>query len=378
MAVVVFVLLGGLGGGGPRGITLAARAVVCLSGGALVGLSGGETQWTLYRTAEARDGTASVSGVLVEYGEWLDRQRGLAPVTIDNYCWNVEQFLAALPQPTQVSVSLLDAGTVTAFMVEYCRDRNTNSVKSMARSVRSFLRFAHATGRTSVGLWGAVPVSAGWHLASLPRSVPAADLERLLAVAGRWGFTATDRRDYAILLLLARLGLRRGEVAGLRLDDIDWRAGELTVIGKGDRVERLPLPAGPGEAIAAWLVDGRPECQTRSVFTTLRPPGRPLSSGAIGHIVGSACQAAGLDRIGAHRLRHTLATAMLRAGAPLSEVGQVLRHRSARSTAIYAKVDEVALRPLAKPWPGSAPGGGGADADDAARSLARPWPGSRS
>jgi integrase len=182
--------------------------------------------------------------------------------------------------------------------------------------------------------------------------------------------------DYAILLLLARLGLRRGEVAGLGLDDIDWRAGELTVVGKGDRVERLPLPAGPGEAIVAWLVDGRPECQTRSVFTTLRPPGRPLSSGAIGHIVGSACQAAGLDRIGAHRLRHTLATAMLRAGAPLSEVGQVLRHRSARSTAIYAKVDEVALRPLAKPWPGSAPAG--ADADDAARSLARPWPGSRS
>jgi site-specific recombinase XerD len=326
--------------------------------------------------AGARDAAASVSGVLVEFGEWLDRQRGLAPVTIDNYCWNVEQFLAVLPQPTQVSVSLLDAGAVTAFMVEYCRDRNTNSVKSMARSVRSFLRFAHATGRTAVGLWGAVPVSAGWHLASLPRSVPAADVEHLLAVAGRWRFTATDRRDYAILLLLARLGLRRGEIASLRLDDIDWRAGELTVIGKGDRVERLPLPAGPGEAIAAWLVDGRPECQTRSVFTTLRPPGRPLTSGAIGHIVGSACQSAGLGRIGAHRLRHTLATAMLRAGAPLSEVGQVLRHRSARSTAIYAKVDEVALRPLAKPWPGSAPGG--ADADDAARSLARPWPGSRS
>jgi integrase/recombinase XerD len=327
-------------------------------------------------TADACEGTASVSGVLVEFGEWLGRQRGLAPITVDNYCWNVEQFLEALPQPTQVSVSLLDAGTVTAFMVEYCRDRNTNSVKSMARSVRSFLRFAHATGRTSVGLWGAVPVSAGWHLASLPRSVPATDLEHLLAVAGRWRLSATDRRDYAILLLLARLGLRRGEVAGLGLDDIDWRAGELTVIGKGERVERLPLPAEPGEAIVAWLVDGRPECQRRSVFTTLRPPGRPLSSGAVGHIVAGACQSAGLDRIGAHRLRHTLATAMLRAGAPLSEVGQVLRHRSARSTAIYAKVDEGALRPLARPWPGSAPGG--ADADDAALSLARPWPGSRS
>jgi integrase len=327
-------------------------------------------------TADAREGTASESDLLVEFGEWLDRQRGLAPITVDNYCWNVEQFLGALPPPVQVSVSLLDAGAVTAFMVGYCRDRNTNSVKSMARSVRSFLRFAHATGRTSVGLWGAVPVSAGWHLASLPKAVPAAELERLLAVAGRWLFTATDRRNYAILLLLARLGLRRGEIASLRLDDIDWRAGELTVVGKGERVERLPLPAEPGDAIAAWLVDGRPECQTRSVFTTLRPPGRPLSAGAIGHVVGSACQDAGLDRIGAHRLRHTLATAMLQAGASLPEVGQVLRHRNARSTAIYAKVDEVALRPLARPWPGTAPGG--AHADDAARSLARPWPGSRS
>src|SRR4029077_10528497 len=112
-------------------------------------------------------------------------QRGLAPITIDNYCWNVEQFLGALPQPTQVSVSLLDAGTVTAFMVEYCRDRNTNSVKSMARSVRSFLRFAHATGRTSVGLWGAVPVSAVWNLASLPTCAPAANLERLLVWRSR-------------------------------------------------------------------------------------------------------------------------------------------------------------------------------------------------
>ena len=327
-------------------------------------------------TADAREGAASVSELLVEFGQWLDRLRGLAPISIDNYCWNVEQFLAVLSEPAEVSVSLLDAGIVTGFMVEYCRDRNTNSAKSMARSVRSFLRFAHATGRTSVELWGAVPVSAGWHLASLPRSVPAADLERLLAVAARWRFTATDRRDYAILLLLARLGLRRGEVAGLRLDDIDWRAGELTIVGKGDRAERLPLAAEPGEAIAAWLVGGRPECQTRSVFTTVRPAGRPLSSGAIGHVVGRACQDAGLDRIGAHRLRHTLATAMLRAGASLSEVGQVLRHRSARSTALYAKVDEVALRPLARPWPGTAAGGDAAD--DAARSLARTWPGARS
>lgn len=327
-------------------------------------------------TIDVRGDTASVSELLVEFGGWLNRQRGLAPVTVHNYCWNASQFLASLPGPIQLSVGLLDAGTVTAFMVEFCRDRNTNTAKSMARSVRSFLRFAHATGRTSTALWGAVPASSGWHLASLPKAVPAADLERLLAMAARLRFTETGRRDYAILLVLARLGLRRGEVASLRLDDINWRSGELTVVGKGDRVERLPLPAEPGEAIVAWLTDGRPTCDTRSVFTTLRPPGRPLSSGAIGHIVGSAAQRAGLARIGAHQLRHTLATAMLRAGASLPEVGQVLRHRSARSTAIYAKVDEIALRPLARPWPGTLPGPAGPDEDD--RSMARPWPGTES
>jgi site-specific recombinase XerC len=323
--------------------------------------------------ADAREDTVSMSDLLVEFGGWLDRQRGLAPITVHNYCWHAEQFLAALPQPMQVSVSLLDAGTVVAFMVEYCRDRKTNSAKSMARSVRSFLRFAHATGRTSAELWGAVPSSSGWHLASLPRSVPAADLEHLLAVAARSRFTPTDRRDYAILLLLARLGLRRGEVAGLRLDHIDWRAGEITIAGKGSRVERLPLPVEPGEAIAAWLTDGRPRCQTRAVFTTLRPPGRPLSAGAVGHVVGTACRTAGISRIGAHRLRHTLATEMLRAGASLPEVGQVLRHRRASSTAIYAKVDQVALAPLARPWPGATPRT--SDTGDGGRWLARAWPG---
>jgi integrase/recombinase XerD len=327
-------------------------------------------------TADVRGDMASVDELVAEFEGWLGRRRGLAPATVRNYRLLAGQFLAASLPGVQGSVGLLDAGTVTAFMVEYCRDRNTNTAKSMARSVRSFLRFAHATGRTRGELWGAVPSSSGWHLASLPKAVPSADLERFLDCAARLRFTATGRRDYAILLLLARLGLRRGEVAALRLDDIAWRVGEVTVVGKGDQVERLPLPAEPGEAIVAWLTDGRPECATRTVFTTVRPPGRPLSPTAIGHVVGTVCARAGLARIGAHRLRHTLATAMLRAGASLPEVGQVLRHRSARSTAIYAKVDEVALRPLARPWPGTAPRDA-VPADDA-RSLARPWPGAQS
>lgn len=325
--------------------------------------------------AATGDDVVSASSLLVEFARWLDRQRGLAPITVRNYCWHVEQFLTRLPQPVRLGV--LDAGTVTAFMVGYCRDRNTNTAKSMGRSLRSFLRFAHATGRTSTQLWGAVPTSAGWKLASLPKAIPSADVERLLSVAaGAQRCTVTGRRNYAILLLLARLGLRRGEVAALGLDDINWRAGELTIVGKGQRIERLPLPAQPGEAIAAWLCDGRPDCATRSVFTSLRPAGGPLTAGAIGHVVSTACEAAGLERIGAHRLRHTLATDMLRAGVVLPEVGQVLRHRSARSTAVYAKVDQVALRPLARSWPGTAPDGPGTD--PAAAFLARPWPRSQS
>lgn len=326
----------------------------------------------------AGDGEAAVvvSGLLTEFGAWLDRQRGLAPVTVDNYCFHVERFLFALPQPVRASLDLLDARMVTRFMIEFCRGRNTNSAKSMARSVRSFLRFAHATGRTNAELWGAVPSSSGWHLASLPKTVPAGDLEKLLSVAADARATVTGRRNYAILLLLAQLGLRRGEVAGLGLDDIDWRAGELTVVGKGERTERLPLPSGPGDAIVAWLSDGRPACDTRMVFTTLKPPGRPLSSAAVGHVVGAACSNAGLERIGAHQLRHTLASAMLRAGASLPEIGQVLRHRSVSSTAIYAKVDELALRPLARPWPGTTPPASGPE--DADRGLPLPQLGSQS
>lgn len=198
--------------------------------------------------------TALVGVLLADYGEWLDRQRGLAPVTVKNYCWHVKCFLAWLPSPVESSVRGLQAGTVADFMIGYCRGKNTNSAKSMARSLRSFLRFAHASGRVAVNLSGAVPASAGWHQSTLPKAVPAADVERLLAVAASQArLSIIGRRDHAVLLLLARLGLRRGEVAGLELDHIDWRAGEVVIVGKGSRVERLPLPVEPGEAIVTWL-----------------------------------------------------------------------------------------------------------------------------
>jgi site-specific recombinase XerD len=258
--------------------------------------------------------------------------------------------LAAIGGPG--AVSGLDAAKVTAFMVDHSRGRNSWSAKAMVTSLRAFLRFAHATGRTAVPLAGAVPAVASWRLSALPRGLPAAEIEMLLAGCDRG--TAAGLRDYSVLSLLARLGLRGAEAAGLQLGDIDWRAGEVAVTGKGSRSERLPLPAPAGEALAAWLAEGRPACKSRAVFVTVRRPYRQLTPEAVRAVMGRACDRAGLERRGAHRLRHALATEMLRAGASLPEVGQVLRHRSLLSTSLYAKVDQNALRPLARPWPGGA------------------------
>jgi integrase/recombinase XerD len=287
--------------------------------------------------------------LLAEFRAWLDRERGLSPVSVRCYSKQAKAFLAAIGGPG--AIGGLDAGRVTAFMVDHSRDRNTWSAKAMVTSLRAFLRFAHATGRTAVLLVGAVPTVASWRLAALPLGVSAAEVERLLACCDQE--TAAGLRDYAILSLLARLGLRGAEAAGLQLGDIDWRAGEIAVTGKGSRVERLPLPTLAGEALARWLTQGRPRCELRAVFVTVRRPYRQLTPEAVRAVMGRACDRAGLERRGAHRLRHALATEMLRAGASLPEVGQVLRHRSQLSTALYAKVDQDALRPLALPWPGA-------------------------
>jgi len=295
-------------------------------------------------------GTDDGSAVLLaEFGMWLDRERGLAPVSVRCYSKQAKYFLAAVGGPGVVGG--LDAGRVTAFMVDYSKDRNGWSAKAMVTSLRAFLRFACVTGRTAVPLAGAVPAVASWRLSALPRSLPAAEIEALLDGCDR--DTATGLRDYAVLSLLARLGLRGAEAAGLQLGDVGWRAGEIAVTGKGSRIERLPLPAAAGEALAAWLTGGRPRCESRAVFVTVRRPYRQLTPEAVRAVMGRACDRAGLERRGAHRLRHALATELLRAGASLPEVGQVLRHRSLLSTSVYAKVDQDALRPLARPWPGA-------------------------
>jgi integrase len=299
--------------------------------------------------ATTAGGAAAGAALLAEFGTWLDRERGLSPMSVRCYCVQAKAFLAGVGGPA--AVSGLDAGTVVAFIVEHSRDRNTWSAKAMVTSLRAFLRFAHATGRTAAPMMGAVPAVASWRLSALPRGLPASEIERLLAGCGRE--TAVGRRDYAILSLLARLGLRGAEAAGLQLGDIDWRAGEVVVTGKGSRVERLPLTAPAGDALVGWLTGGRPECESRAVFVTMRRPYRQVTPEAVRAVMARACDRAGLQRRGAHRLRHTLATELLRAGASLPEVGQVLRHRSQLATAIYAKVDQGALRPLARPRPGA-------------------------
>lgn len=287
--------------------------------------------------------------LLAEFRGWLDRERGLSSVSVRCYSKQSKAFLAWIGGAG--SVSGLDAGTVTAFMVGWAQGRNTWSAKAMVTSLRAFLRFVHATGRTTASLAGAVPAVASWRMSSLPRGLKATEIERLLTGCDR--DTAVGLRDYAVLSLLAGLGLRGAETAGLQLGDVDWRVGEITVTGKGSRTERLPLQAPVGEAVAAWLVGGRPCCQSRAVFVTLRRPYRSLTPEAVRAVMGRACDRAGMERQGAHRLRHSLATEMLRAGASLPEVGQVLRHRSMLSTSIYAKVDQNALRPLARQWPGA-------------------------
>jgi integrase/recombinase XerD len=207
-------------------------------------------------------------------------------------------------------------------------------------------------GLTDHQLAQAVPAPSGSHGGNLPRWLGPVELAALLA--DRSDGTALGRRDHAIVVMLARLGLRAGEVAALTLDDLDWRAGEIVVRGKGNRTERLPLPIDVGEALVSYLHDGRPPTTCRALFVRAQSPMVGLSARGVGGVVHRACVRAGVSPVGAHRLRHSAATAMLRAGASLDEVGQVLRDRSSQVTALYAKVDFVALRPLALPWPGDA------------------------
>lgn len=287
---------------------------------------------------------------LVEiFRSYLVEERGLAASTVTSYVSVARLFLDSRWIPEGADVGEVTGRGVTKFMLAETAGRSVGSAQFVACGLRAFLRFAYATGRTPTELDEAVPKIASWRQSAVPRSISSTEVEALLASCDRR--TMFGRRDYAALVLMIRLGVRAGEVAALELDDVDWRAGEIVIRGKGNRVERLPLPPDAGEALAGWIRRGRPRCDSRTVFTRVRAPHQALSVSGVGAIVRSAASRASLSGINAHRLRHTAATGMLAAGADLAEIGQVLRHTSVLTTGIYAKVDDVSLRPLALPWP---------------------------
>jgi integrase/recombinase XerD len=293
----------------------------------------------------------AVGVLLAAYREYLAVERALTGDTIEGYVLAVRPFLAGrVSDGDQLGLAGLSAADVVAFVVARCPAQSRGAAKMTVTALRSLLGFLHLRGLVSGPLGEAVPSTASWRLSGLPHALEPEQLEALLVSCDRGA--ATGRRDYAVLVMLARLGLRRGEVAALKLEDVDWRAGELRIAGKGRRAERLPLPADVGEAIVAYLRDGRPATALdRSLIVRVRAPHHGLTSGGITQIVFAAAGRAGLGPMHAHRLRHTAATQMLRAGASLEEIGQVLRHRQVLTTAIYAKVDRDALRGLARPWP---------------------------
>ena len=289
----------------------------------------------------------AVDVLVSRYRAYLETERGLAAGTVRHCTDHARGFLAGRAD----RLAGLSAAEVSGFVAGECRRRGTGSAKILVTALRSLLRFLAAEGLAAPGLHDAVPAVAGWRGGGLPKALPDGQVAALLASCDRE--TATGRRDFAVLTLLARLGLRACEVSALELGDIDWRAGTVAIRGKGRREERLPLPADVGEALACYLRGGRPAGgESRSVFLASRAPGGGMSDGAVKCAVRRAGLRAGLPGAGAHRLRHSAATGMLRAGAPLAEIGQVLRHRSLSTTAVYAKVDHGALAQLAMPWPG--------------------------
>ncbi|HET8661970.1 MAG TPA: tyrosine-type recombinase/integrase [Micromonosporaceae bacterium] len=293
--------------------------------------------------------TGPLDVVMRRYRRYLVTERGLAPATVRYHLAHAGVFLAGWVDAGGSRLGEISAAKVSAFVVEQCAHRGVGSAKTLVTVLRSLLRFLLLEGLVTVDLSGAVPAVAGWRGGYLPKAIGPVQVTALLATCDRRRVAA--RRDRAVLLLLVRLGLRAGEVAGLQMEDLDWRRGELRVRGKGRRDERLPLPVDVGEAVVDYLRHDRPPVAGRALFINVRVPYSPMTAGAVQAVVIAAAGRAGIEAVSAHRLRHTAATQMLRAQAGLAEVGQVLRHRSACTTAIYAKVDRDRLGELALAWP---------------------------
>jgi site-specific recombinase XerD len=285
------------------------------------------------------------------YQEHLVRERGLVGTTVTGYQKVARRFLVERSREGGLDLEGLSGEEVARFVLGESRSLSVGMAKYMVTGLRSLLRFLYLEGLAGP-LSAAVPAVAGWRGGHLPRALTPEQVASLLDSCAR--STVVGRRDYAMLTMLARLGLRAHEVAVLELEDFDWGRGEVVIRGKGTRLERLPLPVDVGEAVSTYILGGRPKGLCRRLFLRVRAPYGGIQSRAVQGAVSEACRRTGMASVGAHSLRHTVATEMLRAGASLPDVGQVLRHRSLSTTAIYAKVDRTRLRELAQQWPGGA------------------------
>ena len=291
--------------------------------------------------------------LLADYSRYLVTERGLEAGTVRYYLRFAGLLLSSVGGSGELDVGAITTGDVSGFLVDQCGRRSVGSAKALIMALRSLLRYLHVAGLSTTPLVGAVPAVAPWRERSVPQALAPSAVGRLLESCDRR--RAAGRRDYAILVVLARLGLRASEVAALELGDVDWRSGELLVRGKGDRRERLPLPVDVGQALAGYLRRGRPRCEDRHVFLRVKAPTTGLKGDGINKIVHAACLRAGVPVVGPHRLRRANACETLRQGGSLAEVGEVLRQRSAYTQALYAKVDRAAMERVARPWPGARP-----------------------
>ena len=285
------------------------------------------------------------------FNRWLVEERGLAATTVSNYVGQAKRLLAHLPAPLAVSLAHLDPPAIIAIVAkDIANGGNRQTARTRTGALRVFLRFLYIRGAILTPLADAVPKVANWHFADIPRFLPAGHVDVLLHAHDRTDPGAV--RNHAMLMTLARLGLRAGEVAALRLDDVDWRHGGIAVRSKGPGIDQLPLPHDVGTALAEYVFKARPKCDSENLFVSVSPPYRTVTRHAVANMVYRASGRAGLPPFRPHRMRHTLASDLLRAGSSLVEIGQVLRHRTMMQTATYAKVDFVSLSELARPWPG--------------------------
>jgi integrase/recombinase XerD len=300
-------------------------------------------------TAPVIESTGQDPVLLTEFCLWMHQQRGIGDLSLHNYSLFIRQFLKRLGE----DLVRFDAQSLRQFVLEKSQQSGWATVKRCTTALRMFLRFLIAEGKCAPGLDAAIPVLAHWRLSSLPRYIQPEEVERIIACCNL--NSPVGRRNRAIILLLARLGLRAGDIVKLSLDDIDWEGAWLYVSGKGRRQTRLPLTQEVGDAIIDYMQYGRPQTETDVLFIRSRAPFCAFSSPvAVSHIVARAMRRAGVTcrvRGAAHVLRHSVATSMLRQGASLQDIASILRHRSIETTEIYAKVDVATLRHIAQPWP---------------------------